>query len=399
MYDDCVFMLYYKYLNVGMEVKMLITVPDYYKEFICIADQCEDSCCAGWQIVIDKKALSKYKKTTGSYRNVLMKKINWKEGTFKQDSSKRCAFLRNDNLCEMYRELGPDSLCRTCRLYPRHMEEFEGVREITLSVSCPEVARILMNRKDIVTFKTVEIEKDESYEEFDDFLFSLLLDVREAMIAILQNRKLPISVREGLIYGMGRDIQRRINHKQLFDGYHVIEKYEKIEAQDYVRSRLEHNQCFVNKRYMFIKSMFHKMQKLELLKEDWFVLCKEVQNTLYASKDAFAYDEISTEFYEWMKEQYPDWEIQKEQLLVYFIFTYLCGAVYDGDILKKVQMALISVDMIEEFLKVYWLRNEKTLDVKDVIEVVYRYSREVEHSEVNLKRMEQMMPVTHAKFC
>ena len=81
------------------------------------------------------------------------------------------------------------------------------------------------------------------------------------------------------------------------------------------------------------------------------------------------------------------------------IFTYLCGAVYDGEVLKKVQMAIVSVDMIEEILKVRWLRNEKSLDVLDVIEVVYRFSREVEHSEKNLKKMEHMMPIYHAKFC
>lgn len=32
---------------------MLYTRPDYYKEFTCTAKQCEDTCCAGWQIVID----------------------------------------------------------------------------------------------------------------------------------------------------------------------------------------------------------------------------------------------------------------------------------------------------------------------------------------------------------
>ena len=38
---------------------MLYTIPDYYKEFQCIADKCEDTCCAGWQIVVDKKSLNK----------------------------------------------------------------------------------------------------------------------------------------------------------------------------------------------------------------------------------------------------------------------------------------------------------------------------------------------------
>ena len=33
--------------------KMLNTVPDYYKKFSCIADKCPDTCCAGWEIVVD----------------------------------------------------------------------------------------------------------------------------------------------------------------------------------------------------------------------------------------------------------------------------------------------------------------------------------------------------------
>ena len=63
--------------------------------------------------------------------------VNWREGVFRQDTEKRCAFLNQDNLCRLYQMAGPDSLCRTCKMYPRHIEEFEGVREITLSLSMP----------------------------------------------------------------------------------------------------------------------------------------------------------------------------------------------------------------------------------------------------------------------
>ena len=49
----------------------------------------------------------------------------------------------------------------TCRRYPRHIEEFEGVREMTLSVSCPEVAKILLQRKEPVQFLIHEDEKEE----------------------------------------------------------------------------------------------------------------------------------------------------------------------------------------------------------------------------------------------
>ena len=50
---------------------MLYTIPDYYHEFSCIAGECEDTCCAGWQIVADEAALKKYKKVTGSFRKRL----------------------------------------------------------------------------------------------------------------------------------------------------------------------------------------------------------------------------------------------------------------------------------------------------------------------------------------
>ena len=64
---------------------MLYTIPDYYKEFTCIADRCEDTCCAGWQIVIDKKSLAKYKKMPDDFGRIMRKKVNWITGTFRQD--------------------------------------------------------------------------------------------------------------------------------------------------------------------------------------------------------------------------------------------------------------------------------------------------------------------------
>lgn len=383
---------------------MLYTIPDYYKEFSCTADRCEDTCCAGWQIVIDPRSLKKYRHVRDPYKKVLLKKIHWSKGVFKQDKERRCAFLNEENLCDMYIHLGRQSLCKTCRLYPRHIEEFEGVREVSLSVSCPEVARILMNRTKPVTFRSVEVEGDEVYESFDPFLYSLLMDCREVMIRILQNRALRVEVRAGLVYGMARDVQRRINRQEIFACQDVINKYQKAAAADYVAQKIAENRAEGSKVYSFQKEMLANLQKLELLKEDWYVLQQEVKNRLFPEAEQDhrpqdRYRDITDAFAQWIDASELPWEIQKEQLLVYFIFTYLCGAVYDGELLNKVQMAIISVNLLEDMMKVRWLRNEKTLDMEDVIEIVYRYSREVEHSDINLKRMEKMMPVEHGLYC
>lgn len=378
---------------------MLYVIPDYYKKFQCIADKCEDTCCAGWQIVADKKSLKKYKAVKGSYRKKLHAGVNWRQGTFHQDKEKRCAFLNDNNLCEMYIHLGKESLCKTCRLYPRHIEEFEGVREISLSVSCPEVARILLNQSEKVRFLSKENEKEEEYEDFDPFLYSELLDARDVMFELLQNRDLPVKVRAGLVYGIAHDMQKRVDRQELFSCSEVLEKYKSSAAENFVRGKICANEKDPAKIFGFYKEMFHNLYRLELLKEDWNYQLLEVEEHLYSKESPMEYQKITEAFYQWVEEREFSWEIQKEQLLVYFIYTYFCGAVYDGEILAKAQMAILMVDMLEEMLKARWLRNENMLDMEDVIELTYRFSREVEHSDLNLKKLESLMPEKHGLFC
>ena len=155
---------------------MEITRPDYYKEFSCIAGACPDTCCAGWQIVIDDKSLKKYKRVKGTFRNRLHNDIDWKEKVFRQ-YEKRCAFLNEDSLCDIYSEVGKRMLCDTCRKYPRHIEEFEGLREYSLSLSCPEAARILLGKREKVTFRQRWFPPQKNFMMILTICFSLPLKI------------------------------------------------------------------------------------------------------------------------------------------------------------------------------------------------------------------------------
>lgn len=367
---------------------MLYTIPDYYKEFHCTADKCEDTCCAGWQIVIDEKTLAKYKRERGDFFWKLFRNVDWLQGTFHQDKEKRCAFLNENNLCDLYLAKGEQGFCKTCRNYPRHIEEFEGVREITLSVSCPEVARILMEKKEPVKFLTYEKAGEEEYDDFDPFLFSILEDARAAMIKILQKRSLPIKERVLLVYGMAHDMQGRINRQEMFDCANVIEKYSSENAKKFAEEyfRQEENE---SQRIVAVVRLFEKLYELEVLREEWSLLLNETELLLY-TKGENCYRQICKEFNLW-KEANPEVDIHLEQLLVYFIFTYFPGAVYDGEVFAKVQMAVYCVWMMEELWMARWLRNGKVLEREEMTELVYRFSREVEHSDGNLEKVEKMM--------
>lgn len=370
---------------------MLISKPDYYEEFRCTADRCEDTCCAGWQIVIDEDSLEQYRqviraeKASGdfwqdkSFGKRLKNSIDWKEGVFYQDKAKRCAFLDERNLCDLYTALGQASLCKTCSNYPRHIEEFENVREYTLSVSCPEVARILLNRKKPVTFVETEDGEEEEFEDFDFLLYDQLTEARRVMLQILQNREIGIGQRAFLIWEIGREMQEYMDEEKLFSCDEIFEKYPS-------------RQTWKEPDVLFENSLayYKKLYELELLREDWDKHLQETAAILYASGEEF-YEELEAGFAKWLKEHMPDYEIWLEQLLVYFVQTYFCGAVYDGYIASKVKMAVVSTWMIYEMLVVRWYRNGKTLDMEDVIWIVYRYSRELEHSDVNLETMEELL--------
>lgn len=367
---------------------MLYVFPDYYKEFACLADRCEDTCCAGWQIAVDERSLNKYQKVTGSFRKRLQKSVNWKEGTFKQSPDKRCAFLNKDNLCDMQLALGEKSLCKTCSRYPRHMEEFENVREITLSVSCPEVARILLNHTEPVKLLTFEREGEEEFENFDPFLYFELTESREVIRKLLQDRNLPVDVRAGLVLGLAHDIQVRVNKQELFSCQEVLLKYQKQRVRDFVRAKLEEKYTRAENCYREAAEQFSKLHRLELLHENWEDHLCECEYLLYG-KGAGYYTDIHRKFEDWLNNNMPDASVWWEQLLVYFVDTYFCGAVYDGRVYAKAKMAVGSLFYIYEMLLAGWIKNEESLDIEDAIMIVYRYSREIEHSDVNLERIER----------
>ena len=54
---------------------MKIRVPEYFKDFKCIASKCEDTCCAGWGIVIDDATYDRYKNVQGEFGDRLRSEI------------------------------------------------------------------------------------------------------------------------------------------------------------------------------------------------------------------------------------------------------------------------------------------------------------------------------------
>ena len=382
---------------------MIYTVPHYYKEFRCIAGDCGDTCCAGWQIMIDDKSLEKYRKASGGLGNRLANSIRWDEKRFRQYAG-RCAFLNDDNLCDLYSEGGPGMLCRTCREYPRHTEEFEGCREISLSLSCEEAARIILGCEEPVRFVTKERPGEESYPDFDFFLYTKLAYSRELMIGLLQRRELPVSLRISMVLALAHDLQRRIGRGELFAVDGLLSRYGAPGAPERFAAKLGKYRLDARERGGRMQELFGVFGELEVLKKDWPEYVRGLERLLSAEGSAgsarFAGCTGSAEgaghaasrraFLEQNQRSLALWA---EQLMVYFVFTYYCGAVYDGRAYEKIRFAVAGTLLILEMAQAIWQRNGavRPLGLEDVVEAAHRYSKEVEHSDDNLRSMERMV--------
>ena len=353
--------------------------PHYYDKFSCTAEQCPDTCCAGWQIVIDENSLEKYSNVSGDFGIRLLNSINWREEIFEQ-YEKRCSFLNAD----IYKELGADALCDTCRLYPRHIEEFENLREFSLSLSCPVAAKMILQCQESVRFLEEEDEKEECEEDFEDFdflLFDCLLEVREKLFSIVQNRTIPIEKRMYCVLKIAKNLQTALDEGELFerDFMAEIELCLQEKAED-----------FSGNLYEIVQAFRKDLLRLEVLREEWKTNLKAADNlfqkgeTWYVEKR----DRYKAEIKNTIGQE--QWDIYKEQLLMFFLYTYFCGAVYDDMIYSKGVLSVISVFWIEEITFWSWAADEGQIEEKNLLETAYRYAREIEHSDENLNLLEEI---------
>ena len=367
-------------------------IPHYFERFRCVAAECEDTCCAGWTIMIDEESMEKYKNTEGTFGNRLRNSIDWENGSFYQ-YEKRCAFLNEDNLCDMHLEAGEHMLCKTCRDYPRHMEEYEGLREGSLSLSCIEAAKIILGCKEPVQFLHFQDEiEDEEYEDFDFLLYTKLMDAREKMIAVLQKRDIDIMVRMGLCLALAQKMQDALENGELYQIDDMLEQFGSMDTIVAFQQHADKNKMGKNEYFQTIRKMSRIWGQLEILKEDWPDYVKKAEKQLFSGGQS-GFERNHSVFHQSFglkSANNEEWSVWLEQLMVYFVFTYFCGAVYDDNILGKMQMAIVATLSIQNLTIAKWIENHEQMDFQQFVDIAHRVSRELEHSDVNLARLEKI---------
>lgn len=371
-------------------------IPHYFNSFRCVAAECVDTCCAGWAIMIDENTLEKYKNTEGALGNRLHNSIDWKEGSFLQ-YNRRCAFLNEDNLCDLHIEGGEQMLCDTCRDYPRHKEEYEDLREGSLSLSCIEAAKIILGCAEPVQFYTFrDEEEEEEYEDFNYLLFTKLMDARETMFLTLQNRNIDIMIRITAVLDLAQKMQDALEEDEIFRIDELIAEFGNMERLLMLQKEAEKHPIGENEYCSTMRKIFRTFNKLEVLNAEWPEYVKKAEFVLYGNGQR-TYEETWKRFHKSVglkSSSYEIWSCWLEQLMVYFVYIYFCGAVYDEHVVGKIQTAVVSILLIQELAIAKWIERGETLDFNTFVDIAHRVSREIEHSDLNLNRMERLCEKT-----
>lgn len=359
--------------------------PYFYDKFQCTAGKCPDTCCAGWQIGIDEESQERYAHAEGTFGRRLRNGIDWMEEAFIQSDGK-CSFLDRQGLCEIYLKLGEDAMCETCKGYPRHTEEFDGVREYSLALSCPEAARLLLENPEPFRFAEEVTEEPEplaeEFEEFDTELFETLREIRPVLYKIIGRSSWSFEERALAMLSVGRELQECLDGERIA----VMQRA----AMPYAEGKRGEKPA--ESRFRLVQRGLEALEGLNVLRDEWLEVLDDA-GRLYASGEE-AYGRLLGEFrisYGQDSANGEAWELLGQNLLVFFVYNYFCGAAYDGRIYGKISLAVFSACMIREFILTRWLKKGKALAWEDCVENAYRYAREVEHLDGNLEALEEWL--------
>lgn len=368
---------------------MKVRVPDYYKDFKCIASECEDTCCAGWVVVIDDEAYEKYKNVGGNFGERLRKEIICDEGdnvfTLKNDN---CAFLNERKLCDIYKELGEGGLCHVCRQFPRIKEEFGSLREEGISLSCPEAARLILNNPRKIEFQLSETHEQVTQEsDIDENHLRIFMECRSRILQLLQNRNMKLDVRAALALRFTEDLQEKIDWDEMEEIQAIMERYSN---EAFIKDSIEELEAYKNSekiKYHIMKQWIDVYGNLTHINNNDPLDLEKMLECFYGKdKTLEFYINSHEEFHKYYQEN----EYKFEQILVYFIFRYFMKAIFDYDVSAKMKIAVLSYLIIKESCIVRWMENAYKFEDRDMVEIAHTYSKDVEHLEENIDLLSKL---------
>lgn len=326
--------------------------PDILPQFSCLGGSCPDTCCKDWQIILDDETLARYRALEGALGEAIRRSLVTENGqTHFRLENGHCPLLTHDGLCRIQLELGEAALCTSCRCHPRFTEIYGQNYEISLSLSCPAAARLILQRETPLTLVT---ETDDApvtqLHSLDAELYLALMSVRTQLFSILQQRQLSLNERLGLMLLLCARVQKLLDEKRRNCIPALLKRFS---APQWPPRHLS-----------LLRRLLARAETAQPCRK---LLCRT--------------EHLTQEFAALLAADTPQdapalREIQQENLMFYFLFRQILKAVNDGKLLVRMQSCVFHLLCLREL-------SRGAADDEAVCRIAALYSRELEHSEEN----------------
>ena len=348
--------------------------PSFFDQFKCIGSACTDTCCAGWEIEVDETTAQGYLAEKGAFGDRLRREIGSEPGEyFFKLKNNRCPFLNKENLCDIFINLGEDRLCDICREHPRFYNWFGDYTEVGLGLCCEEAERLLFSDSKPLTF-VEEVHTDAS-DLLDDESEECeqMLEERKAIFSILQNRKKNIGARLKRLL-----LQLPYADEMLLLTVPILEwdDPESIPKLDY---NAKPSTNTLKSSALFLIRFFGGMESLD---ETWPSMMKELEQNIDSLIDV----DKAAEFLQFMKGENRLYEY--EHIAVYLVYRYYPEILFDGQIEAKILFAAASICLLF-LMDLQCFQENGVYTQHDRIELVRRFSKEIEYCPENMERFEK----------
>ncbi|WP_139490920.1 flagellin lysine-N-methylase [Brevibacillus dissolubilis] len=363
-------------------------VPEYMKNFSCTGSACEDTCCFGWTVPIDKKTFDKYKTLkdkklkTRIYKSLRRNKMETsfsEYATIKMGHDGYCPHLNQDKLCSLQLKLGERFLSHVCSTYPREYNVVFGDYELSGAISCPEVARLALLNPDGMKFEKTDEKINTSFYDRqleDESLAEHFYPLREFVIELLQNRTYTIPERLLLVGVFIRKLSAVIELEEMDEIPDIIASFKEELQGGSVLEALADLPVRTEAQFVILQTLtsdYVNKWKTEVSPR-YFQYYRQINEVISGSVDR--YQEAYAKYYAPYMEQH---EYLMENYLVNYTFTRLfpfmmSSDVWDDYVGMVLHYALVKMHLIG--VSAYYQK----LDHELAINMIYSYSRLYEHN-------------------
>lgn len=377
-----------------------ILKPHYLQKFSCIGQKCEDNCCYGWGVYIDKDTFYKYRNINNvELKNDLRKNVsrnrstpnNEAYGKLKMDKNCKCVF-QEDGLCKIQKVMGAEYLSNVCSTYPRMSNIVDGVIETSATVSCPEIARLALLNPDIMEFDEFEDQKttkkiivkeiNSKNIRNENNIIKYFWNLRVFSISLVQNRQYKLWERLILLGLFCKAVQNEIDNEKIESIPKVISLYENIIKDISIKEEIKNIssksmvQINIIKKINDSRLMGQVPSKLYLKCVEEFLNGLQIYETSNIEDISPKYDKAYKLYYE---PYFKDHEYILENYLVNYMFRNLFPFNSNGNIFDDYCKLVIHYSLIKMML-IGMSAYHKKLEDEIVIKLIYSFSRTIEHT-------------------